>query len=163
LKFAIVKPGYLADFVDVVVFGGHPENGDGRDSFFGKFLGSLDSAEGFVESKSGTAEQTDLLAADYRSRTSGETIEILEGFLSAAEENVLGAENVGDLVAAVGWEFQRFGIARDGSEVGSVFEEGGEFSEIFYVIAKELRRVRQLMREEGATVHGRLDERTRKR
>ena len=32
LELAFMEPGDVADFVDVVIFGGHPENRDGGDS-----------------------------------------------------------------------------------------------------------------------------------
>jgi hypothetical protein len=44
-----------------------------------------------------------------------------------------------------------------------VLEEVLNFVEMLDVIAKELRRVRQLVRKEGATVHERLDDHLEKK
>ena len=90
----------VADFVDVVIFGGHPEDGDGGNSFFREFVGGLDGTEGFVEGIGRTTEEADLLAADHGDGTFGEAIEIFLCFGAAIVEEILRAENAGDLSAA---------------------------------------------------------------
>ena len=97
LEFAFVEPGDVADFVDVVIFGGHPENRNGGDSFLREFFGGLDGAEGFVEGVGRAAEEADLLAADYGDGAFGETIEIFLRFGAGVVEEILRAENAGDL------------------------------------------------------------------
>ena len=121
LQFAFVEPGDVADFVDVVVFRGHPENGDGGNSFLREFVSGLNGAEGFVEGISGTAEEADLLAANDRDGAVREAIEIFLRFGAAAVEKILRAKNVGDLSAAVQREIAAFSnSARRISDRGSV-------------------------------------------
>ena len=140
-QIAFVEPGDVADFIDIMIFGSHPENGDGGNALLRKLVGRLDGAESFVKGKCGTTEERYLLAADNRDGSGSEAIEIFLGFGACTIENILRAEDVGDLRTAVGGKTEFFRIAGDGGQIGGVFEEGLEFGEILDVVAEKLRRV----------------------
>lgn len=108
-EIAFVEPGDMADFVDVVIFGGHPEDRDGGDSFFREFVSGLNGTEGFVEGVGRAAEQADLLAANHGDCAFGKAIEIFLRFGAGIVDEILCAENAGDLGSAVRGELQFLG------------------------------------------------------
>jgi hypothetical protein len=83
LEFTFVEPDDVADFVDVVIFGGHPEDGDSGNSFFREFFGGLDGTEGFVEGIGRTTKESNLLATDYGHGTFGEAVKVFLCFRAA--------------------------------------------------------------------------------
>src|SRR5271163_2073952 len=102
---AIVKPGGVADFVEIVVFRGQPEDGDRVDARAREFLGDLYGHERFVDGIGWTAEESYLLAADYGDRTFGQAIEIFVSFGVATKGAVLFAEDGGYFTGAFLREF----------------------------------------------------------
>jgi hypothetical protein len=136
LQLALVEPGDVADFIDVMVFSGHPENRDGGNSFLRKFVSSLDSTESFVKGIRGTAKQPHLLAADNGDCPGGKTIQVFLGFGTAAKELVLGTEDTRYLGTAVGGELQFFGTTRGGFQIRRVAIEGLESGEMLNEVAE---------------------------
>jgi len=163
LEFALVEPGNVADLVHVVVFRGHPENRDGRNPLANEFVGRLNRRQSLVEGVGGATEEPDLLTRDNRDSTFGQQSQIVLRLGSAAERDILRAQNIGDFAAAIDREVQFMGQTSGTFQFGVVFVKGLDLGEILNIVAEELRRMRQLVRKKGTTVHERLDDRQRKK
>ena len=81
----------VVGFVEVVVFGGEPEDGDGAGVF-----GFADGGRGLEEREEGSAEESDLLAGDDGGGSLPEAGDVFESRGAGVEAAVLGFEQVGD-------------------------------------------------------------------
>src|SRR6266478_8098920 len=96
----------FANFVEVVIFGGHPENGDGVDSLLGQVFCDAYSSDGLVHGVAGAAKEPDLLTGDDGDRAFFQAVEIGAGRWAGTKQLILLAENRGDFNAAFGWKLQ---------------------------------------------------------
>ncbi len=115
-ELAVVKPGSVANLVNVVVFGGHPEHRDGVDPGGGELLRGANGRKGFVKRVGRASEEADLLPADHRHRAILKSTKILLGFFTTAVNHVLLTENVGHFTASFGGKRKLFGNGDDGLE-----------------------------------------------
>ena len=120
---------------EVVIFGGHPEDGHGGDAGGGELAGQFDGGEGLVEGITGTAEEADLLAGDDGDGGGvGERVEGGRRGIDAAQGGDDGA------TAVVGNASQGRGLADGVGVVGVVAVEGLDAVEIVEIVAEEGRR-----------------------
>ena len=81
----------VVGFVEVMVFGCEPEDGDGSGVF-----GFADGGRGLEEREKGSAEESDLLAGDDGRSSLTEAGDVFESRSAGAEGAVLGLEQIGD-------------------------------------------------------------------
>ncbi len=84
-----MEEGNFADFVEIVIFRGHPENRDSVDALLGQVLCYAYCSNGFVYGVARAAEKSDLLAGDDGDRAFFQAIEIGTGRRTGAEQLIL--------------------------------------------------------------------------
>ena len=71
-----MKERDVTNFVQIVILGGHPENGDGLNTLIGQLFCNANGGDGFVDRIRGSAKQAGLLSRYDRHRTIFQAIEI---------------------------------------------------------------------------------------
>jgi hypothetical protein len=127
----------MAHFVNIVIFGGHPENRHGVDARLGEFGSELNRGERFVKGVRGAAEQTYLLSADYRYRPSFQAMQIFQRGRTGAKNDVLHAQNVRHFFSTLAGVIQLAGHAPDRIHFRTVRVKRGYAAKIVEVIKEE--------------------------
>src|ERR1700741_4911767 len=129
----------MANLVDIVIFRGHPENGDGGNASGDKFMSALNGAEGFVEGVRWATKQAHLLAGDHSDSAFCQEVQILQSFRTATVEHILITQNAGNLNAALLGKLQLPDAAGRGFQLRNVLVKRFDLGEILDVITKEFR------------------------
>src|SRR5208282_2905101 len=117
-----------------------------------------DDAQRFVDCIRRATEEPHLLAADNGNGAFFQTLQIGFGFRAMAITQVLIAQDSGYGEAAVARKIELLRVGSDSLQIRRMGEEPLDGREILIEIAKELRRVWQVLRWKGAAMHGRLDD-----
>lgn len=147
--------GSRADFFDVVIFRGAPEDGDGGLALGAEFLNEADGAERFIEGVGGTAVEAHLLAGeDGDGAGLGEQVQSGAGGVGFAE----GGDD--SLAAGVGVLDFGDGAGEGGTIGGVVRVEGLHTLKIVEKIHEELGRPWQFLMADTVTGHSFASRRT---
>jgi hypothetical protein len=146
----------VANFVEVVIFGGHPENWNGFDSLLGQFLCDSDRGYSFVDRVCRPTKEADLLPGDYGRRSLFQAVEVCKRGCAGAQKLILLAENSSDFATAIRRKIERARHTNDAFQYRLVLKEGANAVVGTQVIAQQLRLMRECLDRQGATIHGRL-------
>src|ERR1700682_3822728 len=138
MKFTVAEEIDVPDFVYVVIFRGHPKNGNRVDAGRGELRRGLYCGDCFVQGVRRSAKKTNLLAADHSHRAGFQALQVFLGLRTTTKGNILGAQDSSNFTAAQGGIVQRFRISSDGIEGRSVGIERFKFREILDEIDEKL-------------------------
>ncbi len=143
VQLAFIEPCRVADFVNVVIFRGHPEDRNGFDPGEREFARRLDGGERLIEGIGRAAEESHLLSAHNGDRAVFEAPQIVFGFRAAAEREIVRAKNPRHFPAAIRRKIQLPGVCLGGMQFRFVLVEVLQAGKILSVIVNELAGMRQ--------------------
>ena len=127
---AAIEPAHVPDFVQVVVFGGHPEDGNGGNACFREFLRDLHRGQRFIKSIGGTTEESNLLAAHDHYRALFQAVEIFLRGGAGPQRFVLAAQGCDYFFATLRGKLKTLCNLLDGVKVWTVRIKTGNTGEI---------------------------------
>ncbi len=92
-QFSLVEPSCMADFVEIVIFRGHPKNRHCGDSTARQLFGNLHGAERLINGISGPAEQPHLLSRYDGGCAFLQPVQVGQRFRACPKRHVLSAKN----------------------------------------------------------------------
>ncbi len=134
-QLALVEPRGVANLVDVVVLGGHPEHRDGFDSAAGQLFRRADGGKSFVKRVGRTAKETHLLPAHHRDGAIFQARKILLRLCSGTKNHVLLPQNVGNFASTLGGKRKPLGNGDDRLQFRWVRVEGFKLGKILNEVA----------------------------
>src|SRR5258708_20927633 len=158
LQLARVEPCRIADFLEVVIFCRHPKNGHRLHARTRQLLSQLNRRQRLINGVRRSAKEAHLLSRDDRNRALLEPRQIFCRRFAQAESFILRAQSGSYFRPPLLGKFHRPRNAVHRLHCRRMRIKRRNFGKIVEELDKTLRRVGQLAKREGSTVHLGLDD-----